>query len=364
VKSTNLQTVLCVAGLLVMAAAAGAQSGEMISVTLDAPGHVAFELEKPSVVRFRAFFPATELGVVSFSVTDADGNPVKFAAPKVLKPGSYSVAVSAGGASDDSFSVKIDVSEPNDVHEPNDTIETATRITLPLRTVIGIDRGADNLDWFKFSVDEPYLLSVHLRSRGGTSVSFKVLDAEGKILYKTASTWDSAGARYVSLTPGEYHLVVGAGGYPDTAEMELALYDPDAAVSDTGGFIAVGMTEGSDALNQLTLIAKTSGKGLVETLSPEIMKAELLEAVKDRPAEVEPGEGGSYEWLLWLGVVLILGGSGTAGFWLRAKFKARDKAAEVETSDKPVDKPAEVEIPDPLPEPSPEPSPDSSPDPS
>jgi hypothetical protein len=362
VKLTNLQTVLCVATLLAIAAAAPAQSGEMISVTLDSPGHVEeipFELEKPSVVSVSAFFPAAELGAVSFAVTDADGNPVKFAAPKVLKPGSYSAAVSAAGVSDDSFSVKIDVSEPNDVYEPNDTIETATSITLPLRTVIGIDRGADNLDWFKFSVDQPYLLSVHLRTRGGSSVSFRVLDAEGKILYKTASTWDSAGARYASLTPGEYHLVVGPGAAGETAEMELALYDPDAAVSDTGGFIAIGMDEASDALNQLSLIAKTSGKGLVETLSPEIIKAELLEAVKDKPVEAEP-QGGAYEWLLWLGVVLILAGSGTAGFWMRAKFRARDKAAEIETPDKP----AEAEIPDPLPEPSPESSSEASPDPS
>jgi len=190
-------------------------------------------------------------------------------------------------------------------------------------------------------------------------VSFKVLDAEGKILYKTASSWGSAGARYASLTPGEYHLVIGPASGNDTAEMELALYDPQAVLSDTGGFIAVGMTEGSDALNQLTLIAKTSGKGLVETISPEIMKAELLEAVKDKPIEVEPG-GGSYEWLLWLGVVLILAGSGTAGFWMRAKFKARDKAAEAE----PADKTAEVETPDPLPDPSPDSASDPSPDPS
>jgi len=348
--------------LLAIAAAAPAQSGQMVSVTLTEPGHVEeipFELDKPSVVSVRAFFPAAELGAVSFSVTDADGNPVKFAAPKVLKPGSYSAAVSAAGASDESFSVKIDVSEPNDAYEPNDTIETATNITLPLRTVIGVEYGLDNLDWFKFSVDQRYLLSVHLRTRGGSSVSFKVLDAEGKILYKTASSWGSAGARYASLTPGEYHLVIGPASGNDTAEMELALYDPQAVLSDTGGFIAVGMTEGSDALNQLTLIAKTSGKGLVETISPEIMKAELLEAVKDKPIEVEPG-GGSYEWLLWLGVVLILAGSGTAGFWMRAKFKARDKAAEAE----PADKTAEVETPDPLPDPSPDSASDPSPDPS
>jgi len=340
VKSTSLQILLPVAVLAAITAAAGAQSGEMVSVTLDSPGHVEdipFEIDKPSAVSAMAYFPPAEVGAVNFAVTDADGKPVKFAHPKVLKPGSYSLAVSAAGVSDDSFSVKIDISEPIDVYEPNDTQETATSITLPLRTVIGVDHGAENLDWFKFSVDQPYLLSVHLRTRRGSSVSFKVLDSEGASLYATASRWGSSGARYASLEAGEYYLVVGPASSSDTAEMELGLYDPVAVVGDNGGFIAVGMTEGSAGLNQLTLIAKTSGKGLVETLSPEIIKAELMEAVKDKPAEADKGSA-SREWIIWSIIILVLAGSGVGGFYLRARFKARDASG-----DKPDDKSGEIE---------------------
>ncbi len=331
-KSTRLYILLCVGLLGAIASGASAQIGEMIPVTINAPGHVEeipFDLDKPSAVSIQAFFPAAELGVVSFTVTDADGAAVSIAPPKVLKAGSYSVAISAVGVSTESFSVKIAVSEPLDVYEPNDTRQTASSIELPLRTVITADTGAANLDWFKFKVDQDYLLSVHLRARNHSAISFKILDSEEKVLYQTASIWDSKGARYASLAAGEYYLVVGPAGAAGPVEMELGLYDPEGSGGENGGFIAVGMEEGSAGLNQLTLIAKSGGKGLVETVSPEIMKAELLEAVKDKPVEVEP-EGGSYEWLLWLGVVLILGGSGTAGFWMRAKFKdsGRDKDAQ------------------------------------
>jgi hypothetical protein len=295
----------------------------MIPVTIDVPGHVEdipFDLDKPAAVNVQTFFAPAELGAIKLVVTDADDKVVNIAPPKVLKPGSYSVAVSAAGSSPESFSVKIGVSEPVDAYEPNDTLETATPITLPLRTVIVADRGLDNLDWFKFSVDQEYLLSVHLRARRGSSVSFKILDADGENLYKTASSWDSAGARYASLAAGEYYLVIGPASSSDTTEMELALYDPVGVSGDSGGFIAVGMKEGSAGLNQLTLIAKASGKGLVETVSPDIMKAELLEAVKDKP--VETGKpGGSGGWITWIIILLMLAITGGAGFWMRGRFK-------------------------------------------
>lgn len=325
VKSISLNTAVCVAAVLTVSAAAGAQSDEMIPLTIDTAGHVEdvpFDLDKPAAVSMQAFFPPAELGAIKFAVTDAAGEAVNIAPPKILAPGSYSVAVSASGVSPESFNIKIRTSEPVDPYEPNDTRQTASRIVLPLRTVIRVDRGEENLDWFKFTVDRAYVLSVHLRTRGGTAVKFKVVDAEGKTLYQTASTWDSLGARYASLTAGEYYLAIGPAGSSVHAEMELALYDP-TSVGDNGGFIAVGMAEGSPALKQLMLIANTTGKGLIETVSPEIMKAELLEAVKEKPVEIaeSAGPGG---WIIWLVILLILAGSGGAGFWMRARFKSHD----------------------------------------
>ena len=332
VKSIRLHTAVCIAAVLAVSAAAVAQSDEMIPLTIDVEGHVEdvpFDLDKPAAVSIQAFFPPAELGAIKFAVTDAAGKEVSIAPPKILAPGSYSVAVSASGASPDSFSIKIRTSEPVDPYEPNDTRETASPITLPLRTVIKVDRGAENLDWFKFAVDQAYVLSVHLRARGGAYVKFKVVDAEGKILYQTASEWDSAGARYASLTAGEYYLAIGPAVSSVQAEMELGLYDP-TGVGDKGGFIAVGMKEGSPALKQLMLIANTTGKALVETVSPEIMKAELLEAVKEKPVETAKG-GGTGGWGTWLIILLILAASGGAGFWMRLRFKKRDgdRAAEI-----------------------------------
>jgi len=294
--------------------AAGAQSDEMIPLTIDTDGHmvdIPFDLDKPAAVSIQAFFPPAELGAIKFAVTDAAGEVVNIAPPRILAPGSYSVAISASGVSSEPFSVKIGVSEPLDPYEPNDTRETASRIELPLRTVIKVDPGK-NLDWFKFTIDQAYVLSVHLRARGGASITFKVVDAEGKILYQTASQWDSAGARYASLTTGEYYLAIGPATSSVQVEMELSLYDPDGIGGEKGGFIAVGMKEGSPGLKQLMLIANTTGKSLVETVSPEIMKVELLEAVKEKP--VETVTKGSGAWITWLVILLILVVSGGAGF--------------------------------------------------
>ncbi|MDP6544634.1 MAG: hypothetical protein QGH60_11630 [Phycisphaerae bacterium] len=330
-KSIRLYTAVCIAAVLAFSAAAGAQSDEMIPLTIDTDGHVEdipFDLDKPAAVSIQAFFPPAELGTIKFVVTDAAGEAVDIAPPKILAPGSYSVAVSASGASPDSFSVKIRTFEPVDPYEPNDTRETASRIELPLRTVIRVDSGKDNLDWFKFSVDQAYVLSVHLRSRGG-AIKFKVLDAEGKSVYETTSSWDSAGARYAPLTAGEYYLAIGPGGSSTPVEMELSLYDP-AGVGDKGGFIAVGMKEGSPALKQLMLIANTTGKGLVETVSPEIMKAELLEAVKEKPVEI--ATKGGRGWVTWLVILLIPAVGGGVGFWMRRRFKERNDTPPAETS--------------------------------
>ena len=322
VKSIRLRTVLCIAAVLSVTAIAGAQVNEMIPLTIDTEGQVEdipFDLDKPALMGIRAFFPPAELGAIKFIVTDDAGQAVNFAPPKVLAPGSYSVAVSASGASPESFSIKIGAYEPVDPYEPNDTRETASPITMPLRTVIRVDRGADNLDWFKFTIDQAYVLSIDLRPRRSASVDFRVVDAEGKDVYKAASTSTSRGARYASLAAGEYYLVF-SGGSADV-EVELALYDP-AGVGDKGGFIAVGMKAGSPALEQLMLIAKTTGKGLVETVSPEIMKAELLEAVKEKPVETAKPDGGG--WGTWLIIVLILAATGGAGFWMRMRFKDRN----------------------------------------
>ena len=326
-KSTRLHIVLCACLLLAVAAGAAGQSDQMIPVTLDAAGHVVeipFDLDKPSAVSIQAFFPPAELGALTLAVTDAKGAAVTIAPPKILKPGSYSVAVSAAGASAESFSVMIGVSEPLDPYEPNDSQETASSIELPLRTVITVDRGAGNLDWFKFTVDQDYLLSVHLTSRNGSAVDFKVLDAKGKSLYQTASTWDSKGARYASLQGGQYYLVVGPASSAGAVEMELGLYDPVGVAGNNGGFIAVGMKEGSAGLNQLTLIAKTSGKGLIETIDPEIMKAELIAAVKEKPPEIAPPPSSS-RWLSWIIVLIFLAAVGGASFWMRSKFKPSDQ---------------------------------------
>ena len=323
VKLIRLHIVLCVAAMLALVASADAQSGEMIQVTIDTAGHVEdipFDIDKPAAVSVQAFFPPTELGEIKFAVTDADGKAVSIASPKVLGPGAYSVAVSAAGVSSDSFSVKIGVSEPLDAYEPNDTREKASRIELPLRTVIKVDRGQGNFDWFKFSIDQAYVLSIHLRPKGSASVDFRVVDTEGKDVYKAASTSTSRGARYASLVAGEYYLVLSASGYSVDTEMELALFDPVGFGGDNGGFIAVGMKEGSVGLDQLTLIAKTSGKTLVETISPEIMKAELLEAVKEKPVETAK-VGGSVAWILWVAIILILlAGAGT-GYWMYKRPK-------------------------------------------
>jgi hypothetical protein len=326
----TLRSVLCVAAVLAVTAAARAQSDEMISLTIDTDGHVEdipFDLDKPAAVSIQAFFPPAELGEIKFTVTAAAGEGVNIAPPKTLSPGSYSVAVSASGASPESFSIKIRTSEPVDSYEPNDTRETASPITLPLRTVITVDRGADNLDWFKFTVDQAYVLSIHLRARGSAGVSFKVVDAEGKDIYKGAS----AGARYVSLDAGEYYLAFGPAGSSMQTEVELALYDPAGVVGDKGGFIAVGMKEGSAGLDQLMLIAETTGKALIETISPEIMKAELLEAVKKKPVETAKAEGPG-GWITWLVILLILAASGGAGFWMRTRFKERSGGQAAATS--------------------------------
>jgi len=191
---------------------------------------------------------------------------------------------------------------------------------LPLRTVIAVNPGADNLDWFKFNIDQACVLSVHLRIKDWTNVDFKVVDAEGKSLYQTASEWDSHGARYANLTPGEYYLAVGPSAASVYAEMELALYDPVGLGGDSGGFIAVGMKDGSPELNQLMLIASTGGKALVETISPEIMKAELLEAVKEKPVETAEGAG-SGVWIALIVILLILVAGGGAGFWMYKRPK-------------------------------------------
>ena len=66
-KSTRLYILLCVGLLGAIASGASAQIGEMIPVTINAPGHVEeipFDLDKPSAVSIQAFFPAAELGVV------------------------------------------------------------------------------------------------------------------------------------------------------------------------------------------------------------------------------------------------------------------------------------------------------------
>jgi hypothetical protein len=324
VKSIRLHTALCAAAILAIASAVGAQSGQMIPVTIDSVGHVEdipFDLDKPASVSVQAFFPPAELGAIKFAVTDANGQAVNITPPKVLPPGAYSVAVSASGVSSESFNVKIGVSEPLDAYEPNDTRETASLIELPLRTVIKVDPGSDNLDWFTFTVDQACILSVHIRVKNWSRVDFKVLDAEGKIAYKTVSTWDSHGARYASLTAGEYYLAVGPAAGSVYAEMELALYDPAAAVGANGGFIAVGMTEGSTDLNQLTLIAKTGGKALIETISPEIMKAELLDAVKEESVETAKSEGSGGP-IIWIVILLMLIAGGGAGYWGFARSKA------------------------------------------
>jgi len=333
VKSIRLHTAVCAAVVLVVASAAGAQIGEMISLTIETAGHVEeipFDIDKPAAVSIQAFFPPVELGEIKFVVTAAAGKTVNVAPPKILAPGSYSVAVSASGASPESFSIKIGAFEPVDPYEPNDTRQTASPITLPLRTVIQVDRGADNLDWFKFTIDRAYVLSIHLRPRGSSTVNFRVVDAEGKDVYKTASTWNTLGARYVALAAGEYCLVIGPAGGSTPTEVELALFDPSGA-GDKGGFIAVGMDKGSAGLEQLALIARTTGKGLIETVSPEIMKAELLEAVKEKPvASAKRADGGS--WVIWLVILLILVAGGGAVLWMRAWFKDRRCGQIAETS--------------------------------
>jgi hypothetical protein len=330
VKSIRLHTVLCLAAVLAFAGEAAAQSDEMISVTIDTAGHVVdipFDLDKPASVSIQAFFPPRELGAIKFAVTDAAGEAVNIAPPKVLSPGAYSVAVSASGVSSESFSVKIGLSEPLDAYEPNDTRQTASRIELPIRTVIKVDPGSDNIDWFKFSIDQNCVLSVHILTKTWNRIDFKVVDAEEKIAYQTVASWDSHGARYANLIAGDYYLAVGPSAKPVYAEMELALYDPTVVAGDNGGFIAVGMKEGSSDLNQLAIIANTTGKGLIETVSSEIMKTELLEAVKEKPVDTATNQG-SWAWVIWTVILLILAAGGGAGFWMRGRFKERNRDAE------------------------------------
>ena len=318
----RLGVVLC-AALLAIIAPALAQSGQMIPVTIENVGdieEIPFELEKLGGVSVQEFFPPEALGAVSFAVTGADGKPVNITYPKTLRPGSYSVAVSAVGSSPESFSVKIDISEPSDSYEPNDTRQTASEIKLPLRTVIQANRGADNLDWFKFSIERAYVLSVHFRNRTGGRIYFRVVDSEGKDVYKSGSS--SQGARYASLAAGQYYLAVGSSG-SSTTEMELALYDPVGMAGERGGFIAVGMKDGSEALEQLKIIASTTGKPLVKTLSAEKIKKELQDAVKQATIE-SPEKEKSSRWLVWLIVILVLALSGAGGFWMRAKLRNRD----------------------------------------
>jgi len=98
VKSIRLHVVLCVAVIFALRGSAAAQSDEMIPVTIDTAEHVEeipFDLDKPASVSVQAFFAPVELGAIKFAVTDSDGQTVNIAPPKVLPPGSYSVAVSA-----------------------------------------------------------------------------------------------------------------------------------------------------------------------------------------------------------------------------------------------------------------------------
>ncbi|MCP4376346.1 MAG: hypothetical protein GY794_09250 [bacterium] len=331
VKSNSLHIVLCVAVVLVFGTVSRAQNNEMIPLTIDTAGHVEdipFDLDKPSAVSIQAFFPPAELGKIKFAVTNESGQAVNIASPKILAPGSYSVAVSASGASPESFSVKIGVAEPLDSYEPNDTRETASPIELPLRTVIRTDSGRDNLDWFKFRIGQAYVLSIHIIPRSGGTVNFRVIDADGKDVYKAASTRTSRGARYVSLVAGEYYLTFGAAGGSVNTELELGLFDPTSGGGAEGGFIAVGMKEGSDALGQLKLIAKTTGKGLVESVDPEVMKAELMEAVREHSGETAGTWG--LGWIIWVTVPLLV--FGVAGFWLRCRFRQHDNAQTAEAS--------------------------------
>jgi len=305
--------------LLAVCAAAGGQVNEMIPLTLEEDGQVeeiAFELETPAIVEVRAYLPPPELGAVKFVITDAEGKQVNIKAPRVAPAGEYNLAVSATGKSDDSFNVKIAASEPLDSYEPNDTRQTAAAIELPLRTNIEL-HSRPNSDWFRFKIDQPYILSVHVKPRGSAKAHFAVTDAEGKVLYKTSSTWDYAGARYVSVTPGEYYLeVFQPYSAAIRAELELSLYAPSSGAGDKGGFIAVGMKSDSPDLKQLSVIAGTAGVGLIEAISPEIMKAELVDAVKEAAAEEEKAastDGGTSA--VWIVVLLILAAGGGASFW-------------------------------------------------
>jgi len=311
--------IACLLALLAAWAAASGQIDEMIPMTLELDGQVEnipFELEAPAIVEIWAFFPPAEVGAVKFVVTDAEGREVNVAPPRVAAAGKYNLAVSSAGKSTDSFNVKIGTSEPLDRHEPNDTRQTAATVELPLRTNIEL-HGRTNPDWFRFKVGQPYVLSVHVQPGGGAKAHFAVTDAEGKELYKTSNTWDYSGARYVRVTPGEYCLKIWQPySGPAYAELELALYAPSGGAGNRGGFIAVGMKSDSPDLNQLSIIAGTSGVGLIETISPEIMKAELVDAVaiKEKSAERAAEEGGS-AWVVWIIVLAVLAAGGAAAFW-------------------------------------------------
>jgi len=315
--------IACVLTLLAVCTAASGQVNEMIPLTLELDGqveNVQFELEAPAIVEVRAYLPPPEVGTPKFVITDAGGKEVSIDPPRVTPAGKYNLAISAAGKSTDSFNIKIAASEPLDRYEPNDTRQTAAKLTLPLRTNIEL-HNRPNSDWFRFTIDRPYVLSVHVRPRGSAKAHFAVTDAEGKELYKTSNTWDYSGARYVSVTGGEYYLEVWkpySGAVQ--AELELSLYAPSGGTGGKkdkkGGFIAVGMKKDSPDLNQLSVIAETAGVELVEAISPEIMKAELVDAVaaeETSPEEAVSRDGGA--WVTWLAVLGILATAGGAAFW-------------------------------------------------
>lgn len=297
--------------ILIVAALAGQAPGrtnEMLAVTLSGPGQsrtIQFELAQPAHVSFQAFFPPTELGSLNFAVTDHAGQSVDAKWPRVLAKGKYTLTVSATGASPESFPLKISAAVPLDPYEPNDTRETASRVRVPLRAAIEL-HGRRYPDWFRFQIDSPHVLSVHLRPRKKTTVHFAVTDSEGKVLYATSHWADYLGARYVMAEPGEYFLEVWSvqsGAW--TVDVELALYEwaPDATAR--GGFIALGMKPDSADFTQISLIAGATGITVVETLEPEVMRRELSVAIKAKPAGTADGSGLGWLWIVLLIAVLV-----------------------------------------------------------
>jgi len=60
-----------------------------------------------------------------------------------------------------------------------------------------------------------------------------------------------------------------------------------------------------------------------------VMKAELVEAVKDKPVETKEEES-SGRLFFWLVTLLLLAASGAAGFWMKSRFKKRPKTGGAE----------------------------------